>query len=61
MVETLVSVFVFREPFGVLCVVGIVLVLAGHRFAEYRIQNRSLRAVIYPFPERRGRYEFPVL
>lgn len=28
-VETLVSVFVFREPFGVLCVVGIVLVLAG--------------------------------
>ena len=33
----------------------------GHRFAEYRIQNRSLRAVIYPLPERRGRYEFPVL
>ena len=28
-VETLVSVFVFHEPFGVLCVVGIVLVLAG--------------------------------
>ena len=27
--ETLVSVFVFREPFGILCVVGIVLVLAG--------------------------------
>lgn len=28
-VETLVSVFVFREPFGILCCVGIVLVLAG--------------------------------
>ena len=27
--ETLVSVFVFREPFGFLCGVGIVLVLAG--------------------------------
>ena len=27
--ETLVSVFVFHKPFGVLCVVGIVLVLAG--------------------------------
>ena len=27
--ETLVSVFVFREPFGLLCGVGIVLVLAG--------------------------------
>ena len=28
-VETLVSVFVFREPFGILCGVGIALVLAG--------------------------------
>ena len=27
--ETLVSVFVFHEPFGILCIVGIVLVLAG--------------------------------